>query len=350
MTKRQALNKINFPFTELVGQTQAQLALLLCAIDPLLGGVLIEGGRGSAKSTMARGLAPLIGEVPFVDLPLGASEEQLIGSLDLERVLNDKKVSFRPGLLAKANNGILYVDEVNLLPDHLVDLLLDVAASGINTVERDGISHKHDAQFVLIGTMNPDEGELRPQLIDRFGLCATVNDKPDEKTRQTIVQKRLAFDLDNMAFIESCTEQEMALSSKLNQVCQHLQNITYSETAIQQATSRCASENVEGVRADLSLLRAARAYAALCGDTDIESQHIDAVAELALRHRRKPSQNESPKPQSNRPPASRMAPPSSDNSTKGQQPDGDQSQGPGEQSSVETGAPINISEYLEKKY
>lgn len=344
------MNNTIFPFTELVGQTQAQLALLLCATDPLLGGVLIEGGRGSAKSTMARGLAPLIGEVPFVDLPLGASEEQLIGSLDLETVLNDKKVSFLPGLLAKANSGILYVDEVNLLPDHLVDLLLDVAASGINTVERDGISHKHDAQFVLIGTMNPDEGELRPQLIDRFGLCATVNDKPDEKTRQAIVQKRLAFDLDNGAFIQRHKAEETALSSKLHQARQQIQNIAYSEAAIQQATSRCAAENIEGVRADLSLLRAARAYAALCDDLSIESKHINAVAELALRHRRKPPQNESPKSQSNRPSASRMTPQNNPNTANQQQADGDQSQGQSEQFLAETGAAINISEYLEKKY
>ena len=344
------MNNTIFPFTELVGQTQAQLALLLCATDPLLGGVLIEGGRGSAKSTMARGLAPLIGEVPFVDLPLGASEEQLIGSLDLETVLNDKKISFLPGLLAKANSGILYVDEVNLLPDHLVDLLLDVAASGINTVERDGISHKHDAQFVLIGTMNPDEGELRPQLIDRFGLCATVNDKPDEKTRQAIVQKRLAFDLDNEAFIQRHKAEETALSSKLHQARQQIQNIAYSEAAIQQATSRCAAENIEGVRADLSLLRAARAYAALCDDLSIESKHINAVAELALRHRRKPPQNESSKSQSNRPSASRMTPQNNPNTANQQQADGDQSQGQSEQLLVETGAAINISEYLEKKY
>ncbi len=349
MTKRQALNKTNFPFTELVGQTQAQLALLLCAIDPLLGGVLIEGGRGSAKSTMARGLASLSGDVPFVDLPLGASEEQLIGSLDLESILNDKKVSFRPGLLAKAHSGILYVDEVNLLPDHLVDLLLDAAASGINTVERDGVSHKHEARFVLIGTMNPDEGELRPQLIDRFGLCVMVNDKPDKKARQAIVRKRLAFDLDKSAFIQRCAKQEMALSSTLSEARQHIQNIAYSDTAIQQATSRCATENIEGVRADLSLLRAARAYAALRGDSSIESKHIDAVAELALRHRRKPPQNESPKSQSNRPSANRMAPQNNPNTAKQQQVDGDQNQGEGEQSSVETGAAISISEYLEKK-
>ena len=298
---------------------------------------------------MARGLASLSGDVPFVDLPLGASEEQLIGSLDLESILNDKKVSFRPGLLAKAHNGILYVDEVNLLPDHLVDLLLDAAASGINTVERDGVSHKHEARFVLIGTMNPDEGELRPQLIDRFGLCAMVNDKPDEKARQAIVRKRLAFDLDQSAFIQHCAEQEMALSSTLNEARQQLQNITYSDTAIQQATSRCATENIEGVRADLSLLRAARAYAALRSDSSIELKHIDAVAELALRHRRKPPQNESPKSQPNRLSASRMAPQNNPNMANQQQADGDQSQRKGEQSSVETGAAISISEYLEKK-
>jgi magnesium chelatase subunit I len=176
-----------FPFTALVGQASLQQALLLAAIDPGLGGVLVTGPRGTAKSTAARALAELLPEGQLVTLPLGASEDRLIGTLDIESALRDGAVRFSPGLLAKAHRGVLYVDEVNLLPDALVDALLDAAASGMNTVERDGISHSHEASFVLIGTMNPEEGELRPQLIDRFGLMVELENCFDPLVRQQIV-------------------------------------------------------------------------------------------------------------------------------------------------------------------
>jgi magnesium chelatase subunit I len=180
------MNEATFPFTALVAQAPLQQALLLAAVDPALGGVLVSGPRGTAKSTTARALAELLPEGRFVTLPLGASEEQLIGTLDLEAVLRDGGVRFSPGLLAKAHQGVLYVDEVNLLPNSLVDQLLDVAGSGVNVIERDGISHRHDARFVLVGTMNPEEGELRPQLLDRFGLAVMLENCFDASVRQEI--------------------------------------------------------------------------------------------------------------------------------------------------------------------
>src|SRR5438270_7125919 len=202
----------SFPFTAVVGQEDAKLALLLASIDPAIGGVLLRGQKGSAKTTLARGLAALLpGDAPFVDLPLGATEDRLVGTLDLGAVLTGEGRSFEPGLLAAAHGGVLYVDEVNLLADHLVDVLLDVAASGVNRVEREGVSHSHPARFVLIGSMNPEEGELRPQLLDRFGLCVDVGASTDPAVRARAVRRRLGFDAAPAAAAQAWEAQEAEL-------------------------------------------------------------------------------------------------------------------------------------------
>ncbi|MCO7522348.1 AAA family ATPase, partial [Pseudomonas sp. 1] len=205
---------VQFPLAAVVGADDLKLALCLTAIDPKIGGVLIEGPRGMAKSTLARGLADLLGDGPFVTLPLGATEERLVGTLDLDAALGQGQARFSPGVLAHADGGVLYVDEVNLLPDPLVDLLLDVAASGTNRIERDGISHRHAARFVLIGTMNPEEGELRPQLLDRFGLNVALDGLPAPEARQQIIRRRLAFDNDPEAFRGQWADAQAALRDR----------------------------------------------------------------------------------------------------------------------------------------
>src|SRR5262245_10715334 len=184
-----------FPFSAIVAQDEARLALLLAAVDPGIGGVLLRGDKGSAKSTLARGLAGMLpGGAPFIELPLGATEDRVLGTIDLKAALTEGATEFRPGLLAASHGGVLYVDEVNLLPDHLVDVLLDVAASGLNRVERDGVSHSHPARFVLVGSMNPEEGELRPQLLDRFGLAVEIKSPTDPLQRAEVVRRRLTHD------------------------------------------------------------------------------------------------------------------------------------------------------------
>jgi magnesium chelatase subunit I len=275
-----------FPFSALLGQAQLQQALLLVAIDPGIGGVLIEGPRGTAKSTSARALAELLPAQRFITLPLGASEEQLIGTVDIEAALQGGNVAFAPGLLAKAHDGVLYVDEVNLLPDALVDQLLDVAASGINVIERDGISHSHPARFVLIGTMNREEGELRPQLLDRFGLALTLQNYRDANQRQAIVKARLAFDLDAAAFRAGFAAEQQQLIARIQQARATLSTLNFSDAVHERVSRLCIAAGVDGMRADLVMLRAARALAALQQDNKVTVQHVDAVAELALTHRR----------------------------------------------------------------
>jgi len=276
-----------FPFAALVAQKPLQQALLLAAIDPALGGVLVSGPRGTAKSTTARALAELLPEGQFVTLPLGASEEQLIGSLDIEAVLRDGGVRFSPGLLAKAHQGVLYVDEVNLLPNQLVDQLLDVAASGVNVIERDGISHRHDARFVLIGTMNPEEGELRPQLLDRFGLAVPLQNCFDAGTRREIVKARLAFDTNPDAFRLRFTGQQEALALKLRQARAMLSTLEFDDAVHARVSELCIDAHVDGLRADLTMLRAARALAAFEEATAVNVEHVERVAESVLLHRRK---------------------------------------------------------------
>jgi magnesium chelatase subunit D len=279
----------HFPFVAVTGQEPFKLALILAAINPALGGVLISGPRGCAKSTLARGMADLLpgGSHTFVTLPLGASEEMLVGTLDLQQVLQDKQVAFHPGLLAKADGGILYVDEVNLLNDYLVDLLLDVAASGVNCVERDGISHRHAANFLLVGTMNPDEGELRPQLQDRFGLCVHLDNQYSLEERVEIVRRREAFDTDPAAYCKTFAGDEHQLLSKLEVARNALPRIQCADELRITIAERCHAAGVEGLRGDIVWYRAALAHAAWSGRDAVNAADIDAVEELVLAHRRK---------------------------------------------------------------
>ncbi|UDI90521.1 ATP-binding protein [Pseudomonas sp. IAC-BECa141] len=286
----------HFPLCAVVGADDLKLALYLTAIDPKIGGVLIEGPRGMAKSTLARGLADLLASGQFVTLPLGATEERLVGTLDLDAALSDGRAQFSPGVLAKADGGVLYVDEVNLLPDHLVDLLLDVAASGTNLIERDGISHRHSAKFVLIGTMNPEEGELRPQLLDRFGLNVALSGHTAPNERAQIIRRRLDFDSDPQAFCSQWEAEQQVLRQRCENARKVLPAIALDDAALAQITERCFAAGVDGLRADLVWLRAARAHAAWRGAEAIAEQDIDAVAEFALRHRRREQSVASPPP------------------------------------------------------
>jgi magnesium chelatase subunit D len=275
-----------FPFSAVFGQERLKLALTLCAVDPGIGGVLVRGPRGIAKTTLARGFAELL-PGRFVELPLGASEERVTGSLDLSRALGHGEVQFAPGLLAHAHDGVLYVDEVNLLPDALVDLLLDAAATGRNVVERDGVSHAHAARFVLIGTMNPEEGELRPQLLDRFGLSVEADSALSPSDRSAVVLRRLEFERDPQAFVASYAREQQALVARARAARERVRELSFAGPAVAHAADLCHAAGVDGVRADLAMLRAARAHAAWHERDEIRLSDVDAVAELALAHRRR---------------------------------------------------------------
>ena len=296
--------RVSFPFSAIVGQDEMKLALLIAAVDPRIGGVMVFGDRGTGKSTAVRALAALLPPiaaaqagyqdgsprtgkvpVPFVDLPLGATEDRVVGALDLERALGAGVKAFEPGLLARANGGFLYIDEVNLLEDHIVDLLLDVAASGENVVEREGLSVRHPARFVLIGSGNPEEGELRPQLLDRFGLSVEVRTPQDLAQRVEILKRCDAFEREPAAFAETWRRAERRTLRRIAAGRAALASVTIPDSVLGLASQLCIDVGADGLRSELTLMRSARALAAFDGAQAATAGHIARVAPLALRHR-----------------------------------------------------------------
>ena len=303
-----------FPFSAIVGQDEMKLAILIAATDASVGGVLVFGDRGTGKSTAVRALAALLPPmkavvgcpyqrdpalepagapkvkahlvpVPVVDLPLGATEDRVVGALDLERALSQGVKAFEPGLLARANRGFLYIDEVNLLEDHLVDLLIDVAASGENVVEREGLSVRHPARFVLVGSGNPEEGELRPQLLDRFGLSVEVRTPQDVATRIEVVKRRDAFERDPAAFIAAWSAEDERVRKRIVAARKLLPSVKVPDAALESAARLCMKLGTDGLRGELTLMRAARALAALDGDKVVGDAQLRRIAAPALRHR-----------------------------------------------------------------
>lgn len=324
---REGLKKFEtpvFPFTAIVGQEEMKLALQLNVIDPKIGGVMIMGDRGTGKSTTIRAIADLLPEIevvkddpfnshksnldlmgnevklaiqngemieteflkiPMVDLPLGATEDRVCGTIDIEKALTEGIKAFEPGLLAKANRGILYVDEVNLLDDHLVDILLDSAASGWNTVEREGISIRHPARFVLVGSGNPEEGELRPQLLDRFGMHAEIRTVKDPVLRVKVVEERTSFDQNPANWLESYSAQQQELKKKIVDAQKLLSNVEMDYSLRVKISEVCSQLDVDGLRGDIVTNRAAKAYAAYNGRTKVIMEDISKIITLCLRHR-----------------------------------------------------------------
>ncbi|MFI6045687.1 magnesium chelatase subunit D family protein [Nocardia sp. NPDC051321] len=285
-----------FPFSAVVGQERLQLALILCAVHPGIGGVLVRGEKGTAKSTVVRALAQLLPPVVdetgarparLVELPVGATEDRVVGSLDLERVLRDGEQAFRPGLLAAAHHGVLYVDEVNLLHDHLVDVLLDAAAMGRVHIERDGVSHSHPARFVLVGTMNPEEGELRPQLLDRFGLTVDVAASRNVDVRMSVVRRRLDYEADPAGFAESYAAEDRAVAERILGARDRVAQVGLDDGELRRIAALCAAFDVDGMRADLVVARTATAHAAWRGADAVTEEDVRIAAELALPHRRR---------------------------------------------------------------
>jgi magnesium chelatase subunit D len=291
---------VTYPFSAIVGHDRLRLALLLCAVRPEIGGVLIRGEKGTAKSTAVRGLAKVLSAVDgasLVELPIGATEDRVVGSLDLQKVLRDGEHAFSPGLLARAHGGVLYVDEVNLLHDHLVDVLLDAAAMGRVHVERDGVSHSHEARFVLIGTMNPEEGELRPQLLDRFGLTVDVHASRDVDVRADVIRQRMAFEADPAGFAERHAEADADLARRIATARAAVASVALPDSELRRIAALCAAFDVDGMRADLVVARTAVAHAAwrgtdasaseATGKITVAEEDIRVAAELALPHRRR---------------------------------------------------------------
>lgn len=312
----------SYPFAAIVGQQQMKTALVLTVICPELSGVLIRGDKGTAKSTAVRGLAELLpvrvevadcafhltvdeyreyreelslpeiddlatvtSRVPVVELPVGATEDRVAGTIDLETALTKGRRRFEPGLLAAAHRGILYVDEVNLLDDHVVDILLDSAAMGVNTVEREGIGLSHPARFSLIGTMNPEEGELRPQLLDRFGLCVSVQGELDPELRAEIIERRMAFEADPAGFVASWQDQGQSVSARMARAMDLMPQVSLPRDVLIAAAQTCLDARVDGHRGDIMMVRAARALAAWHGRRSIEDEDLQQAAEFVLPHR-----------------------------------------------------------------
>jgi magnesium chelatase subunit I len=314
---------LTFPFAAIVGQDEMTLAIQVVAVDPSIGGVLVMGDRGTGKSTAVRALADLLPPIqvvkgcPYrcdpaqpaqacsvcqsqsgkaklgverqpvavVDLPLGATEDRVVGALDLEKALSQGIKQFAPGLLAKAHRGFLYIDEVNLLDDHLVDLLIDVAASGENLVEREGLSIRHPARFVLVGSGNPEEGDLRPQLLDRFGLSVHVRTPQDLALRVEIIKRRDRFENDPVSFKTLWHKDNQKLQKRILKARDKLAQVTVSDDMLMLCARLCQQLGTDGLRAELTLLRATRAFAALEGQLTVQAQHLQSMAPLALRHR-----------------------------------------------------------------
>ncbi|WP_018260058.1 magnesium chelatase ATPase subunit I [Methylobacterium sp. WSM2598] len=311
-----------YPFTAIVGQEAMRRALLIGAVDPSVGGVLVFGDRGTGKSTAVRALAALLPPmravagcpyacdpadeaflcpacrarapqglpvqsvpVPVVDLPLGATEDRVVGALDIGKALTRGEKAFEPGLLARANRGFLYIDEVNLLEDHLVDLLLDVAASGVNTIEREGLSLRHPARFVLVGSGNPEEGELRPQLLDRFGLAVAVTTPADLAARVAIVRRRDAYERDPAGFAAEWAGEEERLAGAILAARARLPRVAVPDEVLEAAARLCLALGTDGLRGELTLMRTARALASLDGDEAVGLAHLREVAPAALGHR-----------------------------------------------------------------
>lgn len=308
-----------FPFSAIVGQDKLKRALLVCAVNPTIGGLLISGDKGTAKSTAVRALAALLPQIacvqhcrfncppetpsshcdvcagseihtierltPFVDLPLGATEDRLLGALDFERALKSGQKAFQPGLLAAAHRGILYIDEVNLLPDHLVDVLLDVAASGVNTVERESMTLAHPAVFTLVGSMNPEEGELRPQFLDRFAMMVDVKAPCNPAERSEVVRRRIEFDDDEKLFVAAWSQHEDALRASIDRAKALLPAVELAEAQMDSVSSICSELAVKSLRADIFMHKVARTLAALAGRPQVSDEDIRAAASLVLTHR-----------------------------------------------------------------
>ncbi|MFD8318366.1 putative cobaltochelatase [Kitasatospora purpeofusca] len=315
------MSDVRYPFTAIVGMADLRLGLLLNAVSPAVGGVLVRGEKGTAKSTMVRALAGLLPSIATVDgcrfacdpagpdpqcpdgahdggassrrpaelveLPVGVSEDRIVGSLDLERALSEGVKAYEPGLLARAHRGVLYIDEVNLLQDHVVDLLLDAAAMGRSYVEREGVSVRHAARFLLVGTMNPEEGELRPQLLDRFGLTVEIAATREPVERAEVVRRRLSYDADPAVFADRFAAEERALADRITAARELLPQVELTDAALRQITAVCAAFEVDGLRADIVMARTAVALAAWAGRTEVLAEDVRKAAQLALPHRRR---------------------------------------------------------------